>query len=210
MPEGFGGYWILVHIPQIVLASQSPRRRELLDAGGIPSTVRVSNIDETVHAGEDAIEYVRRMALGKARAVDAGPDEIILAADTTVVRGGQILGKPCDPDDARRMLRVLSGGSHTVITGICLRHGDKEIMAHEETQVWFTALTPAEIDDYVNTGEPMDKAGAYAIQGIASRYIERIVGSYSNVVGLPVSLVWRELNRLRTSASPVTSVLPEV
>jgi septum formation protein len=194
----------------IILASQSPRRRELLDAAGIPYTVRASNIDEAVRDGEDAVAYVRRMAAEKAGAVTAAPDDIVLAADTTVVCDDQILGKPGDADDARRMLRLLSGNIHSVITGICLRQDNVTVLAHEETEVWFAPLAPEEIDAYVATGEPMDKAGAYAIQGIASRYIPRIEGSYSNVVGLPVSLVWRELQNLRTSASPVTSNPEEV
>jgi septum formation protein len=126
-----------------------------------------------------------------------------------VVCDGQIFGKPSDAEDARRMLRLLSGNIHSVITAICLRQGATAVVAHEETEVWFTPLTPEEIEDYVATGEPMDKAGAYGIQGIASRYIPRIEGSYSNVVGLPMSLVWREMQKLRISASPVTSTPEE-
>ena len=194
----------------IILASQSPRRRELLDSAGIPSTVRASHIDETILPGEDPVDYVCRMAREKAYAVAAGPREIVLAADTTVVCDGQILGKPRDEDDARRMLSLLSGNSHTVITGICLRHGSAANVAHEKTEVWFTPLPPQEIDEYVATGEPMDKAGAYAIQGIASRYVPRIEGSHSNVVGLPISLVWKELEKLRISAYPVASTPEEV
>lgn len=189
----------------IILASQSPRRRELLESAGIPFTVRVSHIDEAVAAGEDAVPYARRMAWEKAFAVPADAHEIVLAADTTVVCNGQILGKPSDAQDACRMLSLLSGRSHTVITGICLRLGEAVWVSHEETRVWFTHLSQDAIEDYIATGEPMDKAGAYGIQGVASRYIERIDGSYSNVVGLPVSLVWKELQRLRTSVSPGSS-----
>ncbi len=194
----------------IILASQSPRRRELLDAADIPYTLRPSNIDETVGDGEEPVAYVRRMAREKAHAVHCSPDETVLAADTTVVCDHQIFGKPIDADDAARMLRLLSGNTHSVITAICLRHADAVVVAHEETQVWFTPLTPEEIEEYVATGEPMDKAGAYAIQGVASRYISRIRGSYSNVVGLPISLVWRELQKLRLSPSPIASAPEEV
>ena len=190
----------------IVLASQSPRRRELLEAAGISFSVRISNIDEAIRADEDAVDYVRRMAQEKAHAIAAARDEFILAADTTVVCDGEILGKPLDTADARRMLILLSGRRHTVITGICLRHGEFVTVAQQETAVWFSRLTMEEIEQYVATGEPMDKAGAYAIQGLASRYIEKIEGSYSNVVGLPVSLVWRELEKLRTSAYPVVLI----
>lgn len=191
--------------PSLVLASQSPRRRELLDSAGISYTVRWSDIDEVPHAGEPASDYVRRMAEGKARAVTALADEIILAADTTVVCKGEILGKPIGAEDASRMLHLLSGQRHSVVTGICLRHADVCSVTHEETQVWFTRLTTEEIEEYVLSGEPMDKAGGYAIQGIASRYIQRLEGSYSNVVGLPISLVWRELKKLKISAYPTAA-----
>jgi septum formation protein len=193
----------------IVLASQSPRRRELLEAAGIPYTPRVTSIDETERPGEDPVTYVRRMAAEKANAVTAGPEEIVLAADTTVLCQNLILGKPANADSARHMLHLLSGRTHKVITGICLRHAGRETVAHEETQVWFSQLTAEEIDEYVASGEPMDKAGAYAIQGIASRFVERIEGSYSNVVGLPVALVWRELQKLMISACPIGSGPPE-
>jgi septum formation protein len=189
----------------IILASQSPRRRELLDSAGIQYAVRVCDIDEAVREGEEAVAYVRRMAREKALAATASPEEIVLAADTTVVYDHQILGKPQDAGDARRMLSLLSGTTHSVITAICLRLGNSTNVAHEETEVWFTSLTPRDIEEYVATGEPMDKAGAYAIQGIASRYIPRIEGSYSNVVGLPIALIWRELQKLRISASPAAS-----
>ena len=186
---------------KIVLASQSPRRHELLTSAGIEHIVRVANIDETAQAGEDPVDYVRRMAREKALAVDCSPDEIVLAADTTVVVEDQLFGKPADDAGAFRMLRLLSGKRHEVITGICLRHAETIRIRHASTAVWFAALTDREILHYIASGEPAGKAGAYAIQGVASRYIERIEGSYSNVVGLPISLVWRELTLLRNLPS---------
>jgi septum formation protein len=179
---------------KLVLASKSPRRAELLAAAGIEFTVRTADIDETPREFEPARDYVLRVAEEKARAVEASDSEIILAADTTVVLAGQILGKPEDDADAVRMLRALAGKRHEVMTGVCLRHGSRVVTDRATTAVWFNPLAQAEIDDYVASGEPMDKAGAYGIQGLASKFIERIDGSYSNVVGLPVALVWRLLN----------------
>jgi septum formation protein len=180
---------------KVVLASRSPRRAELLRAAGIEFDVRSADIDETPRAGEDPEAYVLRLAEEKARAVAAGEDEVVLAADTTVVLGDEIMGKPVDTADATRMLRALAGQKHQVVTGICVRRGDR--CAHDlaSTAVWFAPLGDAEIADYVASGEPMDKAGAYAIQGLASRFIDRIDGSYSNVVGLPVALTYRLLQR---------------
>lgn len=185
----------------IVLASQSPRRRELLDAAGIPYVVRVAGIDEAVLPEEDATAYVRRVSRSKAMAVPCAPGEIVLAADTTVVCDEAIFGKPLDAEDAARMLRLLAAKRHEVITGICLRTLNHVQVEHETTGVWFGALTQVEIEEYVASGEPMDKAGAYAIQGVASRFIERIDGNYANVVGLPIPLVWRALRQLRNSLS---------
>jgi septum formation protein len=153
-------------------------------------------VDETPYPEESPRDYVLRLAGEKARAVDSEPDEAVLAADTTVVVGGEILGKPQDSADAFRMLRLLAGQEHAVITGICLRRGERVIFDLASTSVWFAPLTEAEIAGYVASGEPMDKAGAYGIQGLASRFIDRIEGSYSNVVGLPVALVYRRLNEL--------------
>jgi septum formation protein len=136
---------------------------------------------------------VQRLAEDKARAVHAGPDETVLGADTTVVIDGTMLGKPADAADARRMLEMLSGRRHEVITGIAIRRGDSVTSDWSATAVWFARMSAREIDDYVATGEPMDKAGAYAIQGLASRFIEKIEGCYFNVVGLPLSLVYRKL-----------------
>jgi nucleoside triphosphate pyrophosphatase len=177
----------------LVLASQSPRRSEILRQAGIPFVVRVSPVDESPLEGETPEEYVLRVAEMKARAVAAAPDETVLAADTTVVVAGEMLGKPEGPADARRMLELLSGRRHQVITGICLKRGAEAAKDRAATQVWFTPMTAREIDEYVASGEPMDKAGAYAIQGLASKFIERIDGCYFNVVGLPVALVYRLL-----------------
>jgi septum formation protein len=177
----------------IVLASQSPRRAEILRNAGIPFTVRVAEVDETPWEAERPAPYVRRLAEAKARAIAATPGEIVLAADTTVVAAGEILAKPVDAADARRMLRLLSGRRHEVLTGVCLRRGEEMIRDHAATAVWFAGLSAEEIDAYVESGEPMDKAGAYAIQGLASRWVERIEGCYFNVMGLPVAMVWRHL-----------------
>ncbi len=180
---------------QLVLASQSPRRAELLKNSGFEFIVRPAAINENVRSGEDPEQHVERLAWEKANAVQSTPDEIILAADTIVVLDNEILGKPRDPDDAERMLTLLSGRKHEVLTAICLRCGAEAAQELVATNVWFMTLTAAQIRDYVLTGEPMDKAGGYAIQGIAARYIERIDGSYSNVVGLPIAAVHRLLNR---------------
>jgi septum formation protein len=174
---------------ELVLASQSPRRRELLTAAGIAFRVHAANIDETPLPGESPVDYVRRLAREKAEAV---PGATVLGADTVVVIDGQMLGKPGSPEDAARMLRLLSGRRHEVVTGICLKGGEA-IVDHDTTAVYFARLTEQEILDYVASREPLDKAGGYAIQGLGSKFVERIEGSYSNVVGLPVSLVYRYL-----------------
>ena len=181
---------------KLVLASRSPRRAELLRSAGIEFTIRTADIDETPRTGELPGDYVLRLAEEKAQAVRGADDEIILAADTTVVLGDEILGKPEDALDAARMLRALAGQRHDVITGICLKRGKEVVRDMATTAVWFSPLSQSEIDDYVGSGEPMDKAGAYAIQGLASRFVERIDGSYSNVVGLPVALTYRHLRAL--------------
>ncbi|MBS1855387.1 MAG: septum formation inhibitor Maf [Acidobacteria bacterium] len=180
----------------IVLASQSPRRAEILRNAGIAFTVRVAEVDETPLEAERPGPYVRRLAEAKARAIGAAPEEIVLAADTTVVAAGEILAKPVDAADARRMLRLLSNRRHEVLTGVCLRRGEEMIRDHATTAVWFGPLGAEEIEAYVASGEPMDKAGAYAIQGLASRFVERIEGCYFNVMGLPVSMVWRHLREM--------------
>ena len=182
---------------KLILASSSPRRRELLDNAGIVFSVRVAGVDETRGEGETAVEYVRRLAEGKARAVAREADEWVLGADTTVVVDEHILEKPLDAADARRMLILLAGRWHEVVTGICLVHPGGVVVDHAVTRVRFAPMTEAEIDEYVATGEPEGKAGAYAIQGWASRFVERIEGCYFNVVGLPVSLVAKQLKATR-------------
>jgi len=178
----------------LVLASQSPRRAEILRQAGIPFTVRVAPVDETPLPGEPPVRYVERLAELKAAAVDAAPDEIVVAADTTVVVDGHMLGKPTDEADARRMLSLLSGRRHEVVTGICLRRGAERMVDHAVTAVWFAPMSEPEIAAYAASGEPVDKAGAYAIQGLASKFITGIDGCYFNVVGLPVPLLYRHLN----------------
>ena len=180
---------------KLVLASQSPRRRELLERAGFEFAVRIAGVPEEPQRGESPIDYVRRLSRSKAEAVGRSPGEFVLGADTVVVLDEHILEKPSDEVDAARMLRLLSGRYHTVVTGICLVSDHGIVVDHEETRVYFSALTEAEIKQYVLSGEPMDKAGAYAIQGLASKFITRIEGDYSNVVGLPVALVYSTINR---------------
>jgi len=182
----------------IVLASQSPRRAEILGQAGIPFTVRVASVDETPLAREKPRDYVRRLAESKALAVPAAPDEIVLGADTTVVVEDEMLAKPFDADDARRMLTLLSGRCHEVLTGICLIRGAERIRDHAVTAVWFAAMSAREIDQYVAGGEPMDKAGGYVVQGAASKFISRSEGCYFNVVGLPIALVYRHYRNMTT------------
>jgi nucleoside triphosphate pyrophosphatase len=184
----------------LVLASASPRRAELLRAAGIEFDVLPAHVDETDHPRETADAYVRRIAEAKANTIlTLVPDRIVLAADTTVVIDDMMLAKPADEDDAKRMLRMLSGRCHEVLTGVSVgRAGAIVLTEVERTIVEFAPLTEGEIDWYVATGEPRDKAGAYAIQGYASRFITRIDGSYSNVVGLPVALVYDILKDLTT------------
>jgi septum formation protein len=179
----------------IVLASASPRRQELLRSAGISFTVQPADIDETPRGGEAPRDCAERLAREKALAVfRIRPQEYVLGADTIVVIDDMILGKPRDVGDADRMLRLLSGRTHAVITGVCvISPVTSERTASEITLVTMCDVSDDEIRDYVATGEPMDKAGAYAIQGLASRWIPRIEGDYSNVVGLPVALVYRML-----------------
>jgi septum formation protein len=177
----------------LLLASRSPRRSELLRNAGIPFEVIVADVDETIAEGEVPEEYAQRVAEEKAMAVKAGPGDVVLGADTIVVIDDQILGKPADAADAERMLRLLQGRRHDVITGICIRKTDEVVRDWAATKVWFTVMSDDEIREYVASGEPTDKAGAYAIQGLASKFIERIDGSYANVVGLPVALVYKHI-----------------
>ena len=183
---------------RLVLASASPRRAELLRAAGIAFDVKVADVDETQSLGETPDAYVERLALAKAVAIATrGEPRPVLGADTTVVVDGAVLGKPIDAADARRMLCLLSGRTHLVLTGVALiapgdngADGRPRLARVCTTRVTFAPLTDAELAWYVASGEPMDKAGAYAIQGLASRFVTGIDGSYSNVVGLPVSHVW--------------------
>ena len=184
----------------LVLASASPRRQELLRNAGIEFTVLPADVDEIPFEGEGARACARRLAREKAWKVwRARQGDVVLGADTIVVVDGVILGKPVDYNDAARMLRLLAGRGHQVVTGVCLvrsnlvRSNEDTVVDCETTWVTMAELTDQEILDYVATGEPMDKAGAYAIQGIASRWIPRIEGDYSNVVGLPVARVYRML-----------------
>lgn len=178
----------------LVLASASPRRRELLTAAGFVFDVEVADVDERRHSGEAAEVYARRVALAKADAVSARrPGTLVLGADTIVVVDGDVLGKPVDDAEATAMLERLSGRAHRVLTAVALVGGEARLDALEETVVWMYALAPEEIAAYVQSGEPRDKAGAYGIQGLASRFIPKIEGSYTNVVGLPIAAVDRLL-----------------
>uniref|UniRef100_A0A7V5CST2 dTTP/UTP pyrophosphatase n=1 Tax=Acidobacterium capsulatum TaxID=33075 RepID=A0A7V5CST2_9BACT len=176
----------------LVLASASPRRRELLAQAGYEFSTAVAGIDESAREGENPIAYVTRLAREKAVAAQAAQPAgaVVLGADTTVVAPtGEMLGKPEDDQDAARMLRLLAGATHTVITGVALLQGGHVETAAEVTYVTMRTLSEAEIASYIQTGEPRDKAGAYAIQGYAARWIPRIHGCYFNVVGLPLALV---------------------
>jgi len=178
----------------IILASASPRRSELLRAVGIPFEVCVSDVEEVVLPGWMADQAARELARQKAEAVAARhPEDCVIGADTVVVIDGQILEKPKDHEDAKRMLRLLSGREHRVITGVCIVCGDRRRVFSQETAVRFFPLGDEEIARYVATGEPMDKAGAYGIQAFGALLVEGITGDYFNVVGLPVARVAREL-----------------
>ena len=188
----------------LVLASASPRRQELLRSAGIPFVVQPTDIPEIPQPGEHPKTCAERLAREKAQVIARQrPSDIVLGADTIVVVNGGMLGKPTDANDAARMLRLLSGCSHQVITGVCLigpepRAENHELRTFEDvrsetTTVFMDAVSDEDIHSYITSGEPMDKAGAYAIQGMASRWIPRIEGDYSNVVGLPVALVYRML-----------------
>jgi septum formation protein len=172
----------------IILASQSPRRAELLRQMQVDFTVLAVDIDESCHPDETPLAYAQRLALQKAQTAwqRSAQDKVVLGADTVVVSKGHILGKPKDLQDCRRMLRLLSGDSHEVLTAVALVTGEQQLQALVTTEVGFKVLSPAEIDWYWQTGEPADKAGAYAIQGIGGQFVLHIKGSYSAVVGLPL------------------------
>ncbi|MDE1155848.1 MAG: Maf family protein [Acidobacteriaceae bacterium] len=181
----------------LVLASQSPRRKELLAQAGFVFTVHAADLDESRHAGEAPEAYVQRLALEKAQAVLAlYPEATVLGADTTVVLDGETLGKPQDAEEARAMLRSLAGRAHEVHTGLAVvrRTAVQPERVHlETTRVIFDAITPEDLEAYVASGDPLDKAGAYGIQGFAARWIPRIEGDYFNVVGLPLAATVRML-----------------
>jgi septum formation protein len=189
---------IVSNVPNLILASQSPRRRELLALAGFQFTVRARPIEEVRAPGEDPRSYVTRLAREKAEASFSDADEIVLGADTTVVLEDCVLEKPHHAASAKAMLRALSCREHVVLTGICIKHPGGTIVDCESTRVSFVELDEKEIEEYVASGEPMDKAGAYAIQGLASKFIDRIDGCYSNVMGLPLALVYKHLKSLAT------------
>ena len=170
----------------IILASQSPRRRELLGLLGIPFTVRVADIDETMKPGASAYSEVARVSRLKAMAVPREQEDLVIAADTIVVCDGRILGKPRDPEEAKDMLRLLSGRDHQVMTGLTVLRGEQAAVVTEVTDIHFRELSEGEIRAYVASGDPMDKAGAYGIQSGAALFCDRICGDYYTVVGLPV------------------------
>jgi septum formation protein len=178
----------------VILASASPRRRELLTLVGITHQVVPADVDESVRVGEDPVAYVERLAREKADAVAVGRgDAIIIAADTTVVLDGEILGKPEDPADAERMVGLLAGRTHEVLTGIAVRRGAVLASGVERVAVTMRPLTHAEISAYVATGEPMDKAGAYGIQGYGATIVSRVDGDYFSVMGLGLTRLVRLL-----------------
>lgn len=185
--------------PGIILASASPRRAEILKNAGFEFRVLASEIDESRNAGEGATDYVKRVAERKARAVEArlknAPEtssSLIVAADTIVSIDGEILGKPVSPDDARSMLRRLSGKWHEVLSGLAVlaANAHNSVVITERTRVQFSALTDCEIDEYIQSGEPFGKAGAYAIQGQGGKFIPRVEGCYFNVMGLPLARLY--------------------
>ena len=183
----------------MILASGSARRAELLAAAGIQFVALAADVDESTLPGETPQAYVERLAIEKAAAVARlRPETVVIGADTTVVVGGEALGKPSDSAEAVSMLRRLNGRSHDVLTGVAVSGPGGLVSAVERTRVWFDPMSDDEIDGYVASGEPLDKAGAYAIQGLASRYIPRIEGSYTNVVGLPVALVVRLIGDVKS------------
>jgi septum formation protein len=189
-----------IAIPKLILASASPRRAEILRSVGWPFEALPAHIDESHEEGEKAGAYVERIALAKAEAAAThSPGSMVLGADTVVVIEDQILGKPRDEGDANRMLRVLNGRRHQVLTGVALVNDatGQSRVAHEVTDVTFAEMSEEEINWYVSTSEPMDKAGAYAIQGHGALFIKEIRGDYFNVVGLPVRLLYTLVSEVR-------------
>lgn len=181
---------------KLILASQSPRRKELLGLFHIPFEVRVADIDETMDPNATPYEEVARVSQLKACAIPAEAEDVVVAADTIVVCEGRVLGKPHSQAEAKEMLRLLSGRDHQVMTGMTVLRGNKVCVCTEVTDLHFRELTEKEIESYIATGEPMDKAGAYGIQGGAALFCERMVGDYYNVMGLPVcrlGMILREM-----------------
>ena len=181
---------------QLILASASPRRRELLSLFGIPFVIRVADIDETMDSSKLPCEEVGRVSRRKALAVDAEPDDVVIAADTIVVCENRVLGKPKTEEEAVSMLTLLSGRDHQVMTGVTVRRGETCETFTDVTDLHFRKLSQKEIRRYVASGEPMDKAGAYGIQGGAALFCEKMNGDYYNVMGLPVCRLWQSLHRL--------------
>ena len=181
---------------QIILASQSPRRKELMGLFRIPFCVRVADIDEAMDPAKDPRQEVARVSRAKASAVAREASDVVIAADTIVVCGGQVLVKPADEADAFSMLRLLSGRDHQVMTGLTVLRDDKAVVCTEVTDIHFRELTDREILDYIATGEPMDKAGSYGIQGGAALFVQQLNGDYYNVVGLPVCRLGQILTQI--------------
>lgn len=184
--------------PALVLASSSPRRRELLASLGLTFSVHPADVDESLLPSESAFDAAERLARAKAAATATGGDSdtLVVAADTLVVLEGEALGKPRDRADARRMLSALAGRTHEVVTGVACARGGRIVSGRETTRVVFAPMSPAEIAEYTESGEPDDKAGAYGLQGIGGFFVERVEGSPSNVVGLPVRLFYRLASEL--------------
>ena len=180
---------------QLILASQSPRRRELLGLFGIPFAIQVADIDETMDPHKPPFEEVARVSLKKDMAVEAIEDQVVVAADTIVVCQGKTLGKPRDAEEAFAMLKLLSGRDHQVMTGLAVRRGETQLVTTEVTDIHFRELSDREIRAYIRTGEPMDKAGAYGIQGGAALFAQKMHGDYYNVMGLPVCRLWQLLQQ---------------
>ena len=180
----------------MILASQSPRRRELLGLFRRPFVIRVADIDETMDDTLPPFDEVARVSRAKAQAIPREEDDIVVAADTIVVCAGRTLGKPRSEEEAAEMLRLLSGRDHQVMTGMTVLRGEKAVSCTEVTDIHFRELSDKEIESYIATGEPMDKAGSYGIQGGAALFAQRMVGDYYNVMGLPVCRLYEILSQL--------------
>ncbi len=186
----------------LILASASPRRKELLSLFGVPFVIRAADIDETMDPGKSPFDEVARVSRLKALAVSHEPDDVVIAADTIVVCAGRVLGKPHDAAEASQMLRLLSGRDHQVMTGCTVLRGDRTETFTEVTDLHFRPLSETEIARYVESGEPMDKAGAYGIQGGAALFCQRMAGDYYNVMGLPVCRLGQTLKEMAPELFP--------